>query len=79
MEPIIEAISKSILKEELNRSGLIRTTRKGDNEIYIVNNTNAPHVIQEIGRLREITFRASGGGTGLSIDLDEYDLGEYAY
>ncbi len=34
MEPIIEAISKSILKEELNRSGLIRTTRKGDNEIY---------------------------------------------
>jgi hypothetical protein len=79
MEPIIDAISKSILKEELNRSGLIRTTRKGDNEIYIVNNTNAPHVIQEIGRLREITFRASGGGTGLSIDLDEYDLGEYAY
>lgn len=79
MEPIIEAISKSILKEELNRSGLIRTTRKGDNEIYILNNTNAPHVIQEIGRLREITFRASGGGTGLSIDLDEYDLGEYAY
>ena len=79
MEPIIEAISKSILKEELNRSGLIRTTRKGDNEIYIVNNTNAPHVIQEIGRLREIAFRASGGGTGLSIDLDEYDLGEYAY
>ena len=36
-------------------------------------------MIQEIGRLREITFRASGGGTGLSIDLDEYDLGEYAY
>jgi hypothetical protein len=79
MEPIIEAIPKSILKEELTRSGLIRTTRKGDNEIYIINNSNAPHVIQEIGRLREITFRASGGGTGLSIDLDEYDLGEYAY
>jgi hypothetical protein len=79
MEPIIEAIPKSILKEELTRSGLIRTTRKGDNEIYIINNSNAPHIIQEIGRLREITFRASGGGTGLSIDLDEYDLGEYAY
>jgi hypothetical protein len=79
MEPIIEAIPKSILKEELTRSGLIRTTRKGDNEIYILNNSNAPHVIQEIGRLREITFRASGGGTGLSIDLDEYDLGQYAY
>jgi hypothetical protein len=79
MEPIIEAIPKSILKEELHRNGLVRTTRKGDNEIYIVNNTNAPNVVQEIGRLREITFRASGGGTGLPIDLDEYDLGEYAY
>ena len=79
MEPIIEAIPKSILKDELHKNGLVRTTRKGDNEIYIVNNSNAPNVVQEIGRLREITFRASGGGTGLSIDLDEYDLGEYAY
>ncbi len=79
MEPIIEAIPKAILKEELTRNGLIRTTRKGDNEIYIINNTNAPHVVQEIGRLREITFRASGGGTGRALDLDEYDLGEYAY
>ena len=73
MEPIIEAIPKAILKEELTRNGLIRTTRKGDNEIYIVNNTNAPHVIQEIGRLREITFRTVNEGTGKSIDLDHHD------
>ena len=67
MEPIIEAIPKSILKEELHRNGLVRTTRKGDNEIYIVNNTNAPNVVQEIGiKLNSIAtgivYLSDGGG-----------------
>lgn len=79
MEKIIDAIPTEIIKGELQRNGLVRLTRKGENEIYIVNIHNAPNVIQEIGRLREITFRASGGGTGLALDLDEYDTGEYAY
>lgn len=79
MENIIEAIDKSILKSELSKDRFIRTTRKGENEIYIVNIKNAPNVIQEIGRLREITFRASGGGTGKKIDLDEFDTGEHYY
>jgi hypothetical protein len=35
--------------------------------------------LQEIGRLREVTFRASGGGTGLKVDLDEYDVNEHCY
>ena len=34
---------------------------------------NAPNVTLEIGRLREITFRDAGGGTGKSYDLDSYD------
>ena len=44
-----------------------------------MNNHNAPNVLKEIGRLREITFRASGGGTGNSIDLDHYDTDEICY
>ena len=32
-----------------------------------------PHVLREIGRLREVTFRAVGEGTGRSIDLDRFD------
>lgn len=40
---------------------------------------NAPNVLKEIGRLREIAFRAAGGGTGKSMDLDEYDLMEKPY
>ena len=79
MQNIIPEVSKSKIKDELVRAGMVRKTRKGDNEIYIVNHANAPHVVQEIGRLREITFRASGGGTGNPVDLDEFDLGKYAY
>lgn len=76
---IIYPISKETLKRELNSERFIRKTRKGDNEIYIVNVHNSPNVIQEIGRLREVTFRASGGGTGESVDLDEFDTIEKCY
>ncbi len=76
---IIQPIERELLKSELNKEFFIRKTRKGDNEIYIINNKNAPNVLLEIGRLREVTFRASGGGTGLSVDLDEFDTGEYCY
>ena len=76
---IIDPIDRKLIKEELNAKTFIRSTRKGGNEIYIVNNHNAPNVLKEIGRLREITFRASGGGTGNSIDLDHYDTDEICY
>ena len=79
MEKIIDPIQKDILKSELSKDRFVRVTRKGENEIYIVNQQNAPNVLQEIGRLREVTFRASGGGTGLSVDLDEYDTNDICY
>jgi hypothetical protein len=79
MEEIIPAISKEVLKSELTKERFLRYTRKGDNEIYVVNQKNAPNTLQEIGRLREVTFRASGGGTGLSVDLDEFDTNEICY
>lgn len=78
-EPIIPAVDRALIKAELAANGLIRTTRKGDNEIYIVNCHNAPNIIREIGRLRELTFRDAGGGTGLPLDLDEYDTNEICY
>ncbi len=79
MKEIIAPIERSILEAELQASGILRTTRKGENEIYIVDVHTSPNVVQEIGRLREVTFRASGGGTGESIDLDEYDFGPHCY
>lgn len=78
-EEIIPAVNVRLLKTELNSSTFLRKTRKGDNEIYCVNIHNAPNVVREIGRLREITFRDAGGGTGKSLDLDEFDTNEICY
>ena len=74
MEEIIAPISKDILKAELTDERRMRFTNKSNNEIYVVTAHNAPNVMKEIGRLREIAFRAAGGGTGKSMDIDEYDV-----
>ena len=79
MEDIIAPIDKEVLKSELTEVKRLRFTNKSNNEIYIVTWKNAPNVLKEIGRLREIAFRAAGGGTGKSMDLDEYDLMENPY
>lgn len=79
MEDIIAPIDRKVLKAELTPERRLRTTNKSHNEIYIINWKNAPNVLKEIGRLREIAFRAAGGGTGKSLDLDEYDLMENPY
>ncbi len=75
-EDIIKPISKELLRSELTPERLLRTTNKSYNDIYIINARSAPHVMQEIGRLREIAFRTSGGGTGKSVDIDEFDMME---
>ena len=79
MEPIISPISVDILKAELTPSRKLRNTNKGHNEIYVINHHEAPAVMKEIGRLREEAFRDSGGGSGLSMDIDEYDTMENPY
>ncbi|MGL4851330.1 MAG: GNAT family N-acetyltransferase [Phocaeicola sp.] len=79
MKDIIEPISKEILKSELTEDRRLRFTNKSHNEIYIVTHHNAPNVMLELGRLREIAFRAAGGGTGESVDIDEYDTMENPY
>ncbi len=57
----------------------LRMTSRSNNEIYIVTWQDSPNVLREIGRLREIAFRAAGGGTGLDCDLDEFDTMENPY
>ena len=74
MEKIIDPVSVKLLKAELTPDKKLCDTNKAGNEIYVVDNIDAPNVVQEIGRLREIAFRDGGGGTGGSVDLDEFDL-----
>ena len=73
MEKIIDPVDVALLKAELTPDKKLCDTNKADNEIYVVDNLNAPNVVREIGRLREVAFRASGGGTGQSMDLDDFD------
>ena len=73
MEKIIDPVSVDLLKAELTPDKKLCDTNKADNEIYVVDCNNAPNVLREIGRLREIAFRDGGGGTGQEMDLDEFD------
>ncbi len=70
---IIDDIPVELLEAELTPERFLRTTNKGGNHIYVVDHLNAPNVMKEIGRLREIAFRTSGGGTGKECDIDEFD------
>ena len=76
MENIIDAISPELIKNELTEKYLLRKTNFGNNLIYDINAHEAPNTMQELGRLREITFRDAGGGTGKKVDIDEYDTSE---
>lgn len=79
MQEIIAPVDKSLLMAELVPERKLRDTNKGNNEIYIVSGRDCPNVLREIGRLREIAFRASGGGSGLPADIDEFDTMEVPY
>ncbi len=78
-EEIIKPIAKQLLKQELTPEKRLRLTNKSHNEIYVITAHDAPNVMQEIGRLREIAFRTAGGGTGKCVDIDEFDTGENCY
>lgn len=76
---MINPIDRNLIEKELTAERFVKKTNKGDNEIYIVNFHNAPNVLQEIGRLRELSFSMAGGGTGKDIDLDDFDTSENCY
>ena len=74
VEKIIDPVDPALIEQELTPERFLRRTNKADNVIYVVDAKCAPHTMREIGRLREISFRASGGGTGKACDIDEFDL-----
>ncbi|MDN3670985.1 GNAT family N-acetyltransferase [Echinicola jeungdonensis] len=79
MQEIIPPVDRAIIKKELSQERFLRFTNNGENQVYLINYHNAPNVMKEIGRLREITFRGSGGGTGLPYDIDDNDTCENCY
>lgn len=76
---IIQPVPLELLLEELTPEKKLRMTNKSNNEIYIFTYHDSPNLMREIGRLREITFRMAGGGTGKELDWDEFDTCENCY
>lgn len=75
VEPIAEAIDREILTKEvdkLNENYKLFSIR--NYSVYCAPSSTMPNLLNELGRLREITFRAVGEGTNRNIDLDEFDL-----
>jgi len=76
MKEIVDSLQLHEIEKELTSDKLLRKTNNANNEVYIFTSHDSPNLMHEVGRLRELTFRGAGGGTGKEIDLDEYDLSE---
>lgn len=79
MKEIIKPISKELIERELTEEKFVRKTNFGGNALYIVTQHDSPNIMREIGRLREVSFRDAGGGTGEELDLDEFDVSDDPY
>ena len=80
MESIIAPIDREVLQDELqHKAQLLRHARKGGTDLYIFTAAQCPNLMKEIGRLREEAFREAGGGTGLSMDIDQFDTMDKPY
>ncbi len=81
MQPkgIIPPVSVELIKKELTQDKFIRHTNHNGNHIYCITAHDSPNTMREIGRIREMTFRSAGGGTGQEVDIDEFDIGEVPY
>ncbi|MGC1471934.1 MAG: lysophospholipid acyltransferase family protein [Psychroserpens sp.] len=67
------SVEKMALEVEALRKGDYRLLVSKNYEVYLTPAKQIPNILHEIGRLREITFRAIGEGTNEAIDLDSFD------
>ena len=79
MEKIIDPIDVDLLLSELTEERKLCETNKAGNILYVFNGNEAPNLMREVGRLREVSFRAEGGCSGKSCDTDEFDYMEKPY
>ncbi|MEM6262251.1 MAG: GNAT family N-acyltransferase [Bacteroidota bacterium] len=79
IQDIAPAVDLAHIQKEIDhlRDSGSRYVQHQGFEGFIAEATQVPNLLQEIGRQREITFRAVGEGTNQASDLDEYDLYYY--
>jgi putative hemolysin len=74
-QPIIADVPKELLKQDVDAlDASDRLLAVGGYVVYCATANKLLHVMREIGRLREMAFRAVGEGTGRALDLDEFDM-----
>ncbi|MBK6620021.1 MAG: lysophospholipid acyltransferase family protein [Saprospirales bacterium] len=74
-EPLAEEVDPALIAEEIGRLTFRNlVASQGEFDILVAESMEIPNTLLEIGRLRELTFRKEGEGTGKSRDIDEYDL-----
>lgn len=79
MEKLIDPIDPQIIEQELTPNLFLRKSNNGNTLLYHFHGVQAPNTLRELGRLRELAFREAGGGTGKSLDIDEFDTNEHPY
>jgi hypothetical protein len=79
VKEIIPPVPEELIEQELTEDKFVRKTNYAGNMLYIVTGHDSPNIMREIGRLREITFRLAGGGTGTDVDIDEFDISDDPY
>ncbi len=74
-QEIASSVSSDLIEREVEslRDHDCRLLESKNFEIFLVSADKIPNILKEIGRLREITFRAIGEGTNNALDLDDYD------
>ena len=73
-EPIAAPVAPAVLADHVARlPAASRLLQLGELEVYCCTADQAPAVMQEIARLRELAFRQAGEGTGLAQDRDGFD------
>ncbi|MFQ6372389.1 lysophospholipid acyltransferase family protein [Shewanella sp. YIC-542] len=70
---IIAPLPVAILERELATLGSYKLFAQGDFEVYCVPTPEMPRMMQEIGRVREESFRDVGEGSGNCCDIDQFD------
>ncbi|KDM90764.1 lysophospholipid acyltransferase family protein [Photobacterium galatheae] len=73
-EPIDPPVAAALLEADIANLGEAeRMLSSGEFDVYCARAAQIPSVLKELGRIREINFRAVGEGTGKSTDLDGFD------
>lgn len=71
---IIAAVDSGLMRREVDAlPDAQHLVDSGNMQVYCAYARQLPNVLREIGRLRELSFRAVGEGTGKPVDLDFYD------